>query len=121
MTTKKHNKLVAQPSLLASSNPLNKKGQGLSLNIIIIGVIALVILMVIIAIVTGHLGKFVGEAGGGHLECDTGTDKGPDRVTSLKCDGAPSVHVKKCKDYREADNDPSIPIEEQFRCLKKPS
>jgi len=39
---------------------MNKKAQGLSINVIIIVAIALIVLVVLIAIFTGRLGSFVG-------------------------------------------------------------
>ena len=39
---------------------MNKKAQGLSINVIIIVAIALIVLVVLIAIFTGRLGGFVG-------------------------------------------------------------
>ena len=39
---------------------MNKKSQGLSINVIIIVAIALIVLVVLIAIFTGRLGSFVG-------------------------------------------------------------
>jgi len=39
---------------------MNKKSQGLSINVIIIVAIALIVLVVLVAIFTGRLGSFVG-------------------------------------------------------------
>ncbi len=39
---------------------MNKKSQGLSINVIIIVAIALIVLVVLIAVFTGRLGSFVG-------------------------------------------------------------
>jgi ABC-type cobalt transport system substrate-binding protein len=46
---------------------MNKKGQGLSINVIIIVAIALIVLIVLIAVFTGRMGAFTGgvaDAGG---------------------------------------------------------
>ena len=42
---------------------MNKKSQGLSINLIIIVAIALIVLVVVIAIFTGRMGGFVGGLG----------------------------------------------------------
>ena len=38
---------------------MNKKAEGLPINVIIVAIIALVVLIVIIAVFTGNMGKFV--------------------------------------------------------------
>ena len=70
---------------------MNKKGQGLSLNTIIIAIIVLFVLVIIIAVFSGSFGGFTKEFNncatkGGHectpgASCETGWSKDP----VLKC------------------------------------
>jgi len=43
---------------------MNKKAQGLSINVIIIVAISLIVLVVLVAVFTGNLGKFSGTVSG---------------------------------------------------------
>ncbi len=70
---------------------MNKKSQGLSVNLIIIVAIALVILVVVIAIFTGKMGDWVGqtqEANTCRSACEgIGQTKGTDSDTTSDCSG----------------------------------
>tara|TARA_B100000315_G_C14168274_1_gene403340 strand:- start:78 stop:347 length:270 start_codon:yes stop_codon:yes gene_type:complete len=70
---------------------MNKKSQGLSVNLIIIVAIALVVLVVVIAIFTGKMGDWVGqtqEAKTCQSACEgIGQTKGTDTDTAAECSG----------------------------------
>jgi len=68
---------------------MNKKSQGLSINVIIIVAIALIVLVVLIAIFTGRLGSFVSgvdETASCQATCSAfGMQKGADVDAAANC------------------------------------
>jgi len=70
---------------------MNKKSQGLSINVIIIVAIALIVLVVLVAIFTGRLGSFIGGIEG-VTTCESscgaiGWDKGEAILKENTCSG----------------------------------
>jgi len=73
---------------------MNKKAQGLSINVIIIVAIALIVLVVLIAIFTGRLGGFVGGIEGA-ARCDSSCSAiGKDGITIHNKDVCTGTTVK---------------------------
>jgi len=87
---------------------MNKKAQGLSVNVIIIAAIALIVLVVLVAIFTGRLGLFskgLGEATGCQQICQargysqggqSGVDDNPPQVGYVKIFGGRDSDSKQC-------------------------
>ena len=91
---------------------MNKKGQGMSVNVIIIAAIALIVLVVLVAIFTGRLGIFTGalkktgtcESLGG--ECQSNCNSAQERVYgAMNCD-------------RDFDGDGKIDNDDEPFCCK---
>ena len=67
---------------------MNKKSQGLSINVIIIVAIALIVLVVLLAIFTGRLGGFVGGV--------ESTTTCSNSCAAINMDGAAVDNVREC-------------------------
>ena len=96
---------------------MDKKSQGLSLNVIIIAIIVLIVLVILISLVTGKLGLFTQDLQKGKLDCySTSTSSASlssvDAAKNPPCPSGTSVRAEECKDYNKNTE------KDRFRCLK---
>ncbi len=76
-----------------------KKGEGLALNTIVLAAIALIVLLIVIAIITGTSNKVV-PFFGKQSECKARGGTGTGCMTAAECDGAKIYGLKDCTEAK---------------------